>query len=61
MQLFQPTIEFLRVVIEKGQIVLQPYISEKILKFSDQIGETKELQKKNRIIKLCETIYKIFK
>ena len=34
MQLFQTTIEFLGVVIGKGQIVLQPHRSEKNLKFS---------------------------
>ena len=44
MQLFQTTIEFLGVVIGKGQIVLQPHISEKILNFPDKIEETKELQ-----------------
>ena len=45
MQLFQTTIEFLGVVIGKGQIVLQPHISEKICNFPDKIEETKELHK----------------
>ena len=57
MHLFQPTIEFLGVVIEKGQIVLQSHISETILNFPDKIKKTKKI----RTIKLCETIYKIFK
>ena len=45
MQLFQHTIEFLGVIIGNGKILLQPYISEKILTFLDKIEETKELQK----------------
>ena len=44
MQLFQITIEFLGIVIGKGQIILQPHISEKILNFPNKIEETKELQ-----------------
>ena len=43
MQLFQITIKFLRVVIGKGKIVLQPHISEIFLKFPNKIEETKEL------------------
>ena len=45
MKLFQPTIEFLEVIIGDGKILLQPHISEKILTFPVKIEETKELHK----------------
>ena len=58
MQLFQTTIEFLRVVMGKGQIVLQPHISKQFLNFPNEIEETKWLQKILRLLNYARPFIK---
>ena len=61
MQLFQQTIEFLGIIIGDGKLLLQPYISEKILTFPDKIEETKELQKILGLLNYARPFIKKFK